>query len=173
MPRSLLIYDQADVRAALPMPTLIDACADAFAAYSSGRAALPSVIHLDLEDQRAEVHVKAGYLLGGAYWALKVASGFPGNAARSLPTSDGMVIASMRRRVRPRPPFSITAITDARTGAAGGVAARHLAPRRVRTVAVISASTQAGSSSTVSPRSAPDSRRSGSGDGTARVRRPA
>jgi ornithine cyclodeaminase len=144
MSRSVLIYDQADVRAALPMPTLIDACADAFAAYSSGRAALPAVIHLDLEDQRAEVHVKAGYLLGGAYWALKIASGFPGNAARTLPTSDGMVVVFDATTGAPAA-FLLDHgyLTDARTGAAGGVAARYLAPRRVRSVAVIGTGAQA------------------------------
>jgi ornithine cyclodeaminase len=140
----VLIYDQDDVRAALHMPTLIDACADAFAAYSSGRAALPSVIHLDLEDRRAEVHVKAGYLLGGDYWALKVASGFPENAARGMATSDGVVVVFDATTGAPAA-FILDHgyLTDARTGAAGGVAARFLAPRRTRTVAVLGTGAQA------------------------------
>src|SRR5262245_31869554 len=144
MSRSVHIYDQADVRAALDMRTLIDACADAFAAYSSGRAALPSVIHLDLEDQRAEVHVKAGYLLGDAFWALKVASGFPGKTTRALRTSDGMVVVFDATTGAPAA-FILDHgyLTDARTGAAGGVAARYLAPQRVRTVAVIGTGAQA------------------------------
>ena len=144
MSGSVLVYDQEDVRAALAMPALIDACADAFAAYSSGRAALPSVIHLDLEDHHAEVHVKAGYVLGGAHWALKVASGFPGNAARGLPNSDGMVVVFDATTGAPAA-FILDHgfLTDARTGAAGGVAARFLAPRRIGKVAVIGTGAQA------------------------------
>ena len=139
-----LILDRDAVRAALPMPQLIDACGRAFAQYSAGRAALPSVIHLDLADHRAEVHVKAGYLLGGSYWAVKVAGSFPENAASGSPTSDGLVLVfdaatgALRALLHDH-----GYITDARTGAAGGVAARHLAPTRVRTVAVIGNGVQA------------------------------
>src|SRR5262245_60443206 len=92
MPRAVPVYDTDAVRAALPMAALVDACAEAFAAYSSGGAALPSVIHLDIAEQQAEVHVKAGYVRGARWWALKVASGFPGNPARGLPANDGLVV---------------------------------------------------------------------------------
>jgi ornithine cyclodeaminase len=144
MPRAVPVYDADAVRAALAMPALVDACAEAFAACSSGRAALPAVIHLDIAEQQAEVHVKAGYLSGGRWWALKVASGFPGNAARGLPANDGLVVAFDATTGMPAA-FLLDHgyITDARTGAAGGVAARWLAPQRVRTVAVIGTGAQA------------------------------
>ena len=105
------VFDARTVRDALPMPRLIDACEQAFAAYSSGGAALPSVIHLDIAERRAEVHVKAGYLRGGSWWALKVASGFPGNPARGLPASDGLAQAfaelPLRRFTKSWPSVSI------------------------------------------------------------------
>jgi ornithine cyclodeaminase len=144
MSSRVLIYDQEDVRAALVMPALIDACAEAFAAYSSGHAALPAVIHLDLVDHGAEVHVKAGYVVGGSHWALKVASSFPGNSARGMPTSDGMVVVFDAATGTPAA-FLLDHgfLTDARTGAAGGVAARFLAPRRISKVAIIGAGAQA------------------------------
>ena len=144
MARTVPVYDAKAVRAALPMPALVDACEKAFAAYSSGGAALPAVIHLDIAEQHAEVHVKAGYLLGGRWWALKVASGFPANAARGLPANDGLVLVFDATTGVPAA-FLLDQgyITDARTGAAGGVAARWLAPRRVRTVAVIGTGVQA------------------------------
>jgi ornithine cyclodeaminase/alanine dehydrogenase-like protein (mu-crystallin family) len=144
MLRTPLILDRDAVRAALPMPQLIEVCGDAFAQYSAGRAAMPSVIHLDLVDHQAEVHVKAGYLLGGSSWAVKVASGFPENAASGSPTSDGLVLVfdaatgALRALLHDH-----GYLTDARTGAAGGVAARHLAPTTVRTVAVIGTGAQA------------------------------
>jgi ornithine cyclodeaminase len=144
MARTVPVYDAKAVRSALPMPALVDACEHAFAAYSSGGAALPSVIHLDIAEQQAEVHVKAGHLRGGRWWALKVASGFPGNAAHGLPANDGLVLVFDATTGAPAA-FLIDQgyITDARTGAAGGVAARWLAPQRVRAVAVIGTGTQA------------------------------
>jgi len=141
----LPIFGADEVRAALSMPALVDACAAAFAAYSSGHAALPAVIHLDLKDRDdAEVHVKAGYLASGSYWALKVASGFPGNVRLGIPTSDGLVLVFDATTGAPAAlMLDHGFLTDARTGAAGGVAARYLARERVRVVAVIGTGAQA------------------------------
>ena len=50
-------------------------------------------------------------------------------------------------------------ITDVRTGAAGGVAARHLAPERVEAVAVIGTGGQAGFQMEALARGAPGVRR--------------
>jgi ornithine cyclodeaminase/alanine dehydrogenase-like protein (mu-crystallin family) len=137
----VLLLRAADVRAAADMPSLIDAMGRAFDAYSSGGAELPAVIHLDVPESAGEVHVKAGYLRGGARYAVKVASGF---YASDPPSIDGLVL------VFDASTGALAAVlldggylTDARTGAAGGLAARHLAPLRVETVAVIGTGAQA------------------------------
>jgi ornithine cyclodeaminase len=123
------------------MPSLIDAVESAFVAYSGGRAELPGVIHLDVPESGGEIHVKAGHLHGARHYAVKVASGFSGSES---PAIDGLVLVFDARD------GSLAAIlldhglvTDLRTGAAGGVAAGHLAPERVQTVAVIGTGTQA------------------------------
>ncbi len=135
MARVVRILREADVRAALDMPSCIDACERAFAAYSTGGAELPAVIHLDVPESGGEVHVKAGHLHGAQFYAVKAASGF---SALDPPAIDGMVVVFEARDGAPAA-FLLDHgfITDLRTGAAGGVAARHLAPRRVATVAVI------------------------------------
>ena len=51
-----------------------------FPAYSTGQAQLPAVIHLDIPESdisrnRGEIHIKAGYLNGGPYYAVKIVSG--------------------------------------------------------------------------------------------------
>ena len=61
MGREVLILREADVRASLDMPSLIDAVERAFVASSTGRAEVPGVIHLDLPESGGEVHVKAGF----------------------------------------------------------------------------------------------------------------
>ena len=122
------VLGKAAVRAALDMPSLIDAVERALTAYSAGRAELPSVIHLDVPEREGEIHVKAGYVHGGRYFAVKVATGFPGNAARGVSSSDGMVMVFDAATGAPAAILLDGGyITDARTGAAGAAAARHLA----------------------------------------------
>jgi len=135
------ILREADVRAALDMGACIDAVEEAFAAYSSGAAELPGVIHLDVPESRGEIHVKAGYLHGAPFYAVKVASGF---SAHDPPVIDGMVALFDASNGAPVAFLLDNGfVTDLRTGAAGGVAARHLAPRDVRTVGVLGTGAQA------------------------------
>ncbi len=129
------ILREADVRAALPMSVCIDAVEAAFVAYSGGAAELPGVIHLDVPEARGEIHVKAGHIHGAPAYAVKVASGFYG---ADPPAIDGLVVVFDAATGAPVA-FLLDggSVTDTRTGAAGGVAARWLAPERVAIVAVI------------------------------------
>ncbi len=140
----MLLLHEDEIRSALDMASCIEAMRGAFAAYSSGAAELPAVIHLEVPEAAAEVHIKAGYLHGGEIYAAKFASGFPGNAALGLPTSDGVVLAFDAKTGAPRAfLFDNGFITDLRTGAAGGLAASLLAPDEVSVVAVIGTGAQA------------------------------
>jgi ornithine cyclodeaminase len=141
MARTVRILKAADVRAALDMASCIDACDRAFAAYATGDAETPDVIHLDIPQWQGEVHVKAGYLHGAPFYAVKVASGSYGI---DPPAIDGLVVVFNARDGSPAA-FLLDKgfITDLRTGAAGGVAATHLAPQELRTVAVIGTGAQA------------------------------
>jgi len=123
------------------MRSCIDACEAAFVAHSSGRAEVPGVIHLDVPESRGEIHVKAGHLHGVPYYAVKAASGFYGAEA---PAIDGLVMVFDARDGSPAA-FLLDGgyLTDLRTGAAGGVAARHLAPERIERVAIIGTGAQA------------------------------
>jgi ornithine cyclodeaminase len=142
MGREVLILREADVRATLDMPSLIDAVERAFVAYSTGRAELPGVIHLDVPESGGEVHVKAGHLHGEPIYAVKVSSGFA--PPDGPPAADGLVMAFDARNGAPVAFLLDNGfITDARTGAAGGVAARQLAPSNVEVVAVIGTGAQA------------------------------
>jgi ornithine cyclodeaminase len=135
------ILREDDVRAALDMRSCIDACERAFIAYSSGGAELPGVIHLDVPEASGEIHVKAGHLHGAPYYAVKAASGFYGVEP---PAIDGLVVVFDARDGSPAALLLDGGyLTDLRTGAAGGVAARHLAPERVERVAVIGTGAQA------------------------------
>jgi len=123
------------------MGACIDAVEAAFVAYSAGRAELPGVIHLDVPEAEGEIHIKAGHLHGGRTYAVKVSSGFYGVEP---PAYDGLVLVFDATTGAPAA-FLLDGgfITDQRTGAAGGVAARWLAPERVDVVAVLGTGLQA------------------------------
>ena len=102
------------------------------------------MIHLDVPERSGEIHVKAGHLHGEPFYAVKVASGFPRNVELGLPPNDGMVVVFEAETGEPAAFLMDNGyITDLRTGAAGGVAAKYLAPEAVRTVAVIGTGAQA------------------------------
>jgi ectoine utilization protein EutC len=142
--RQALILREPEIRALLDPRECLQAVETAFSAYARGHAELPAVINLEVPENRGEVHVKAGYLHTGPYFAVKIASGFLGNPQLGLPTSDGMVL------VFDAVTGAVAAllldngyITDLRTGMAGAVAARHLARATVETVAVVGSGAQA------------------------------
>jgi ornithine cyclodeaminase len=133
-----------EIRAALEGVDLLPGSEQAFVAYSSGRAVVPPVGELLLPDVRADVHIKYGYIAGEPYYVIKVASGFYGNPEKGLPSSNGLIL------VFDRSTGALVAIlldegllTDLRTGAAGAVAAKHLAPKRVRRIGIVGSGTQA------------------------------
>ncbi|HTG48292.1 MAG TPA: ornithine cyclodeaminase family protein [Actinomycetota bacterium] len=134
------VLREDDVRAALPMSVCIDAVERAFVAYSAGRAEMPGVIHLDVPEAGGEIHIKAGHLHGAPAYALKASSGFAGDP----PAIDGLVVVFDATTGAPLA-FLLDRgfVTDQRTGAAGGVAARWLAPERVGRVAVLGSGIQA------------------------------
>ncbi|MGH9543864.1 MAG: ornithine cyclodeaminase family protein [Terriglobales bacterium] len=144
MSREVLILRESEIRALLDARACVAAMEQAFTAYSTGQAQLPSVVHLNVPENRGEIHVKAGYLNRGPYYAVKIVSGFLNNPQLGLPANDGMIVVFDAQTGSPAA-FLLDHgfITDIRTGAAGAVAARHLARRKIAAVAVIGTGAQA------------------------------
>ena len=75
---------------------------------------------------------------------VKLATGVPSNVALGLPTGDGLMIVVDRRTGLARAILLDRAyLTDLRTAAAGAIAAKHLAPSRVRRIGMLGAGVQA------------------------------
>jgi ornithine cyclodeaminase len=140
----VLVVSEREIRALLDAPSCISAVERAFGLYAIGAAELPNVIHLDIPEYRGEIHVKAGYLHGGEFYAVKMASGFPDNPTLGLSPGNGIVIVFDARTGVPSAVLLDNGyITDLRTAAAGAIAAKYLARDAVETVAVIGTGIQA------------------------------
>jgi ornithine cyclodeaminase len=138
------VIELDEIRGAISGADLLPAIEEGFIAYSEGRAVVPPVGELILEDPPGEVHIKYGYLSGGSYYVIKVASGFYQNPALGLPSGDGLMMLFAQKTGEPVAVLADHAwLTDVRTAVAGALAARELAPSRVETIGVVGAGTQA------------------------------
>lgn len=122
----------------------IAAVEDAFTRLANGEAAMPPIVCVDIPEHRGEVDIKTAYVRGLDSFAIKIASGFFENYRFGLPSGSGMMVLVSARTGLPEALLLDNGyLTDVRTGAAGAVAARHLARTRVETVGIIGAGVQA------------------------------
>lgn len=123
---------------------LIDVIDTAFASLCSESVIMPPVLSMDLPMVNGEVDVKTAYVPGLDTFAIKISPGFFDNPAKGLPSLNGLMVnfaadTGLVRSVL----LDNGYLTDLRTAAAGGVAARHLAPHRVPVAGVIGTGVQA------------------------------
>lgn len=137
------IIDLAEIRSALVYADVISLMRDALIASSRGECDTPMPMHLDIAPEQAEVHIKSSYRRGGEYFALKIASTFPGNVARGLPVGNGMMLLSSAETGEPVAFLADAGhLTDVRTAAVSAMVAREL-NRTDQAIGIIGTGTQA------------------------------
>lgn len=143
--RDILILTEADLRASVALnDNVLRVVEDAFAALAGGTVIMPPILSMDIPDLHAEVDVKTAYIPGFDGFAVKVSPGFFGNPALGLPSLNGlMVLLNAQTGQVDAVLLDNGYLTDIRTAAAGGVAAKHLAPNAVTTAGVIGTGAQA------------------------------
>lgn len=115
----------------------------AFGWLEDGSASMPPIMHIEARG-RGDVDVKSAYVAGLPYFAIKIASGFYGNTERGLPAGSAMmVLLNSESGFCEALLLDNSYLTDLRTGLAGAVAAKYLAPSSVATVGVLGTGTQA------------------------------
>ena len=133
-----------EIRLLLDTNSLIDEIEAGFVLYSDGKVNVPPVGFMHFDDPPGDVHIKYGSIQDDDYWVLKVASGFYQNPSLGLQSSDGVIlIFSQRSGALELVLHDRCWLTDMRTAAAGAVAARNLAPRKIDNVGVIGTGVQA------------------------------
>lgn len=139
-----LIVTEAELRRHLPSDAgALAAVENAFTWMDQGRVSMPPVMHIDIDAQSA-VDAKGAYVDGVEALAVKIATGFFDNPKRGLPScSSTIVLLNARTGLCDCVFLDNGYLMDLRTGLAGAVAAKHLAPARVGTVGVIGTGVQA------------------------------
>lgn len=141
----VLLLNEQQIRACVPLDArALEAIEQAFVSLARGEAVVPAPLEFHLPDRNGEVHVKSAYSRGQPSYALKVASGFYGNAALGLPNSSGLVILLSAENGFPQALLLDNGyLTDVRTAMAGAVAAKYLAQKSVETIGIIGVGIQA------------------------------
>jgi ornithine cyclodeaminase len=105
---------------------------------------VPPPVGLDIEAVEAEIHVKGAHIHGAEHFVFKLVSGFYQNPQIGLPMASGLVLVFDAKHGAPVGLlFDNGYLSDVRTGAAGAVAARYLAPKKIERVGVVGAGMQA------------------------------
>lgn len=115
-----------------------------FQQLAAGNVTMPPIMRLDFPEEKGEVDVKTAHIHGEEQFAIKISSGFFLNFQRGLPSGNGMMLLINTRTGVPEAVLLDQGyLTDVRTAAAGAIAARYLAPGKIRTAGVIGAGSQA------------------------------
>jgi len=145
MPRNIHILTEAQLRQFVSVDeTAIDIVAKAFATLAGGAVIMPPIMSMDIPSVHGEVDVKTAYIPGFDGFAVKISPGFFNNPSIGLPSTNGlMVLFSAKTGVVEAVLLDNGYLTDVRTAAAGGLAAKLMAPQSVETAGVMGTGAQA------------------------------
>jgi ornithine cyclodeaminase len=137
------IISYEEINEALEQIDAVSEIEAGFAAFSQGRAVIPPVGELVFDNPPGEMHIKYGYIRGEEYYVIKIAGGFYENTKLGLPKRHGMMLVFEQKSGRPVYILDDKGLlTDVRTGAAGAVVAKYLAPKNVKRIGIIGAGGQ-------------------------------
>jgi len=139
------ILNEKEIRGIVSLDSsVIEAIETAFSELDNGNALVPPIMMIPVPEKTGEVDIKSAYIKGYNQLAVKVASGFFENPGLGLPSQSGqMLVISAETGFLQGVLLDNGYLTQLRTGAAGAVAAKYLAPQQVETVGVIGSGVQA------------------------------
>jgi ornithine cyclodeaminase len=135
------IVDADQVRAAAPMPQLLDAVEAAYRDVAAGRDRSPIRSRIPMGE--GDLLLMPGLREGGAGASVKLVTVMSGNAARGLPTIHAVVAWLDAATGEPLAILDGPTVTAIRTGAASGVSTRLLAREDAHVLAVFGVGAQA------------------------------
>ncbi len=132
------------IKASLANIDLTNAMQEAFIQYSNGNAVVPPVGELLFDEPKGDVHIKYGYIKNDDYYVVKIASGFYQNPQQGIASSQGLMLLFDQKTGVPKAVLLDQGhLTDIRTAAAGALAAKYFAPKKITAIGIIGTGIQA------------------------------
>ncbi len=138
------IYTKNEIEQAIDVPFLMHEIENGLRLASEGKAISAPVSFMHFESPKGDVHIKSGAFIDGEMYVVKIASGFYENPLLGLPSSNGaMLLFSQKTGKLIAILLDEGRLTDIRTGIAGAIAAKYLAPSTITKIGIIGTGTQA------------------------------
>ena len=138
----MLFLSDADIAKNLTMQETIDTVEEAFKEYAKGNVVLPTRSTIMVPKYNGSISFMPSYLTELDAQATKIISIYPDNRAKGLPTTVAWIVVNDPKTGMVKAFMDATYLTAMRTGAISGVAAKYLAPKDAKTVAIFGAGVQ-------------------------------
>ncbi len=136
-----LWLNESEVEKILDMKLALGAVEDAFREHGLHQVQMPPKIYLEFEE--GDLRAMPAYLKRLEIAGVKVVTVHPKNPEKGLPTVMATLILNDPKTGATAAMMGATHLTDMRTGAAGGIAAKYLARKDSRVVGMVGAGRQA------------------------------
>jgi len=139
-----LILTDDEVKKLLSLSEVVEAVESAFKEKGLGRVQMPAKLYLYYRKYDGDLRTMPAFLEDLDISAVKIVNVHPNNPTKnSLPTVMAVITLIDPSTGEPIAIMGGTTITDMRTGAAGGIAAKYLARKDSQTLGLVGAGAQA------------------------------
>ncbi len=139
----MITIDLDQIKDLINVEILVQRVEEGFIQYSNGNCVVPPVGELLFDNPSGEVHIKSGYVIGGDYYVVKIASGFKNNYLGGIPNGQGMMLLFNQGTGEPLAAIKDDAyLTDIRTAIAGLICAKTLS-NEINRIGIIGTGNQA------------------------------
>ncbi len=143
MQNRTLILDGRKIKSLIDMRQAIIIAEKVFRAHGTGKVQMPAKIYLHLSKYHGDFRAMPAYIAGMKTCGIKWVNVHPRNNKYDLPSVMALIILNDVHTGFPLAVMDGTHITNMRTGAAGGLAAKYLANRDSSSVGLIGCGVQA------------------------------
>lgn len=138
------IIDKQQIMNCINPDKVISLIEDGFRLYSQGVAIIPPFGSLHFDNPAGEAHIKYGYIKNRDFYVVKIASNFHANPQTDLAACQGLMLIFSQLTGKPEAILLDEGyLTEVRTAAAGAVAAKYLAPKKVHKIGIVGTGGQA------------------------------
>ncbi|MCO5381458.1 MAG: alanine dehydrogenase [Methanosarcina barkeri] len=139
----ILWLAQDEVKSVMDMHSDMQVVERAFRQHGLGRVQMPPKSYLYYTAYNGDLRTMPAYLEDENITGVKIVNVHPGNPDRGLPTVMALIILISPETGAPVAIMDGTYLTDIRTGAAGGIAAKYLARKDSKVIGLVGTGNQA------------------------------
>jgi alanine dehydrogenase len=143
MSMDILWLNQSDVKSVLDMPSAMLAAESGFREHGLRKVQMPPKSYLYFKRHNGDLRTMPSFMEDQDIAGVKIVNVHPDNREKGLPTVMAVVVLNSTETGAPLAIMDGTYLTDMRTGAAGGVAAKYLARSDSNVVGMVGTGDQA------------------------------